>query len=71
MLHCNLQINLLIIDQLTSSFEQTIKLKKTTRGRKEDAVNIGQNKTDKYERKDAWVDLVKKKPAETGLILAL
>lgn len=69
MLHCNLQINLLIIDQLSSSFEW--KLKKTTRGKKEDAVNIGQNKTDKYERKDAWVVLVKKKPAETGLILAL
>lgn len=34
-------------------------------------MNIRQNKTDKYERKDVWEVLVKKKPAETGLILAL
>lgn len=34
-------------------------------------MNVRQNKTDKYERKDAWLVLVKKKPAETGLILAL
>lgn len=34
-------------------------------------MNIIYNKMDKYERKDAWLALVKKKPAETGLILAL
>lgn len=41
------------------------------RGGKEVQMNIRQNKTDTEEGKDAWLVLVKKQPAETGLILAL
>lgn len=37
----------------------------------EDEMNIRYNKMGKYKRKDAGPVLVKKKPAETGLILAL
>lgn len=38
------------------------------RGGKEVQMNIRQNKTDTEEGKDAWLVLVKKEPAETGLI---